>query len=89
MSALPLPGDLSHVWIERFGLTCCGMCGIVRRRDRLNSTCRGLVRVSLRDSDASLAEDPKGLSGEAAAARAEGIAHPAAINHHDRIKGGD
>lgn len=30
--------------------------------------------MGFRDSDASLAEDPKGLSGEAVAARAEGIA---------------
>lgn len=37
-----------HHWIERFGLTCCRVCGFVRRADGKNKPCRGPVYVELR-----------------------------------------
>lgn len=38
----------THVWHDRFDLTCCKACGIVRRADRQNKPCRGVVKVALR-----------------------------------------
>lgn len=38
-----------HLWFERFGLTCCKRCGIVRRRVGLNKPCPGPVRIGLRN----------------------------------------
>jgi hypothetical protein len=43
-------GDESHFWVERFNLTCCQRCGIVRRADRQNKPCPGIVRVVLREA---------------------------------------
>ena len=48
------PGQ--HVWSEwKFSdgltLTCCNLCGIVRRADDKNKPCRGKVKVELRASD--------------------------------------
>jgi hypothetical protein len=40
--------DGKHSWFQRFGLTCCKLCGIVRRADGNNSRCPGPVRVGLR-----------------------------------------
>lgn len=37
-----------HDWHERFGLTCCLKCGVVRRADGKNKPCPGIVRVGLR-----------------------------------------
>ncbi|MGB3042514.1 MAG: hypothetical protein WBB98_04950 [Xanthobacteraceae bacterium] len=34
-----------HHWIKAFNLTCCRDCGVVRRADDKNSTCKGTVRV--------------------------------------------
>ena len=39
---------MAHAWFERFGLTCCKKCGIVRRADGQNSPCPGSVRIGLR-----------------------------------------
>lgn len=38
-------GDASHDWFfpRRIGYECCRNCGIVRRDDRKNATCRGLA----------------------------------------------
>ncbi len=46
MSDIPL----AHDWHDRFGLTCCRVCGFVRRGDGTSSSCRGPVRLVLRDS---------------------------------------
>lgn len=40
---------MSHLWHERFGLTCCKRCGIVRRADDQNKPCPGPVRLGLRN----------------------------------------
>lgn len=50
--------------------------GVIMQSVASGSTIEGHIAlmIAYRDSDASLAEDPKGLSGEAVAARAEGIA---------------
>ena len=37
-----------HVWHEWNGLTCCKVCGIVRRRDGRNSRCKGPAKVGPR-----------------------------------------
>lgn len=44
-------GDASHEWFvpSRIGYECCRNCGIVRREDRKNATCRGVARVGPRD----------------------------------------
>lgn len=34
-----------HDWHERFNLTCCKVCGIVRRADGKNKPCRGPMRL--------------------------------------------
>lgn len=41
---------MDHAWFQRFGLTCCKLCGIVKRRDGANKPCPGPVRVELRQS---------------------------------------
>lgn len=43
-----------HHWVERFNLTCCRDCGIVRRADDKNSQCKGVVRVGPRTSPPSM-----------------------------------
>jgi hypothetical protein len=37
-----------HEWHERFNLTCCRKCGLVRRADGTSSPCKGIVRVAFR-----------------------------------------
>lgn len=39
-----------HQWFNRFGLTCCKSCGIVKRADGRNKPCPGKVRVELREN---------------------------------------
>lgn len=34
-----------HVWSQHFGLTCCDICGIVKRADGNNKPCRGPMRL--------------------------------------------
>jgi hypothetical protein len=41
--------DRGHTWFEKFGLTCCRLCGIVQRHDKSNKPCRGSVHVGLRE----------------------------------------
>lgn len=41
---------LAHEWHERFGLTCCKVCGLVRNENGDTRGCRGPVYVSLRDA---------------------------------------
>ena len=43
--------DETHDWFipEFIGYECCRKCGVVRRADRKNSTCKGVVKVGLRD----------------------------------------
>lgn len=41
---------LAHEWHERFGLTCCKVCGLVRNENSDAKGCRGPVYVSLRDA---------------------------------------
>lgn len=48
-SPAPPAGVGEHDWHERFNLTCCRLCGIVRRADDKNSPCRGVVHVAFRD----------------------------------------
>lgn len=53
--------SLAHEWHERFGLTCCKVCGFVRNENSDTKGCRGPVYVSLRDAspvqpDAALTE---------------------------------
>lgn len=44
-----------HVWFEKKfiafpkPLTCCRLCGIIKRADGKNKPCRGPVKVGLRD----------------------------------------
>jgi len=40
--------DETHEWFERYGLTCCKVCGIVRRADGQNKPCKGPVSVGPR-----------------------------------------
>jgi hypothetical protein len=47
-SSTPSP-TAQHLWFERFGLTCCKRCGIVKRRVGENKPCPGPVRIGLRD----------------------------------------
>jgi hypothetical protein len=49
LSATQVRGDSTHAWAPRWGMEVCNDCGVVRRRDRMNSPCRGKVRVALRD----------------------------------------
>ena len=49
------PGD--HIWIDRFGLTCCETCGIVQRADGKNKPCKGTVRVGPRVAPKDPAHD--------------------------------
>jgi hypothetical protein len=48
-----------HAWVQRFGLTCCKRCGIVRRRDGTNKPCSGPVRVELRQNRITRDEPPE------------------------------
>lgn len=41
--------ERDHAWVERFGLTCCQRCGIVKRRTGANNPCPGPVRIGLRN----------------------------------------
>lgn len=43
--------DKGHEWFlpPMIGHICCRKCGLVRRRDGTSNTCRGVVRVALRD----------------------------------------
>ena len=36
---------MEHEWIERFNLTCCAICGIVRRAGDKNKLCKGPMRL--------------------------------------------
>lgn len=36
---------MEHEWFERFGLTCCKRCGIVKRRDGQNKPCKGPMQL--------------------------------------------
>lgn len=47
-SAPPMRGDDTHAWVSRLGMEICSDCGTVRRHDRMNSACRGKVKVALR-----------------------------------------
>jgi len=38
-----------HLWHERFLLTCCKRCGVVKRRDGPNKPCPGFVPIAMRD----------------------------------------
>jgi hypothetical protein len=51
-------GDATHNWSEKWGMTLCMDCGIVRRRDRLNGRCKGKVKVGFR---AALEPSDKGV----------------------------
>lgn len=44
-------GDETHDWFvpDFIGYECCRRCGIVRRCDRKNRPCRGVVKLALRD----------------------------------------
>lgn len=46
-----MSGDTTHRWASRLGMEICEDCGIVRRRDRMNSPCKGKVKVALRDTE--------------------------------------
>lgn len=48
--------DATHDWFvpEGIGYECCRKCGIVRRRDRKNKACKGVVRIGLRAIAAAL-----------------------------------
>jgi len=35
----------AHEWHERFGLTCCRVCGIVQRADGKNKPCKGPMKL--------------------------------------------
>ena len=37
-----------HRWIKKWELTCCKKCGVVKRKDRKNGPCPGVVKVKLR-----------------------------------------
>jgi hypothetical protein len=41
-------GDETHPWVARLSMEICSDCGTVRRHDRMNSACRGKVKVALR-----------------------------------------
>ena len=41
---------MAHEWRGRFGLTCCKVCGLVRKENSDTNGCRGPVYVSLRDA---------------------------------------
>lgn len=44
-----MDNQASHTWVDRnYGYLVCSKCGIVKRRDGLNSPCKGIVRVTLR-----------------------------------------
>lgn len=60
------PNQHQHFWHERFGLTCCKKCGMVRRADDKNKPCRGPVRVGLRTPVQGI-EARQGGNGEAGA----------------------
>lgn len=42
--------EADHAWVERFGLTCCQRCGIVKRRNGTNKPCPGPVRIAFRQA---------------------------------------
>lgn len=37
-----------HLWFEWHGMTCCKLCGIVKRADGKNKPCKGEVKITLR-----------------------------------------
>lgn len=37
-----------HVWFQYRNLTCCKICGIVKRDDDKNSPCKGPTKIGLR-----------------------------------------
>jgi hypothetical protein len=39
-----------HEWINWGGMVCCKTCGIVRRSDDSNSTCKGPVKIAPREA---------------------------------------
>lgn len=41
-----------HVWFQYHALTCCRVCGLVKRRNGLNNPCKGPTRIELRGDDA-------------------------------------
>jgi hypothetical protein len=45
-----MSGDETHDWFvpDFIGYECCRKCGIVRRKDRKNKPCRGVVKIDLR-----------------------------------------
>ncbi len=43
---------MDHQWTQRFNLTCCAACGIVKRADDQNNPCKGAVPVGPRAQDA-------------------------------------
>lgn len=40
--------DETHYWIQRGHFEACKLCGIVRRRDRRNTACKGPVKIKVR-----------------------------------------
>jgi len=52
--------DYSHDWHERFGLTCCRDCGIVKRADDQNRPCKGPARLRPVESQASPTNQKEG-----------------------------
>lgn len=41
---------MKHVWIHKFGLPVCKLCGYVRRAEGPQSKCKGPVRAVLRQN---------------------------------------
>lgn len=39
-----------HIWGIWHGLESCALCGFVRRADRKNKPCRGVIKIELRAS---------------------------------------
>ncbi len=54
-----------HIWHEWHSLTCCKLCGIVKRADGKNNPCKGVVM--LRPMEKPLSGFGHGISKEAAA----------------------
>lgn len=55
--------DGKHIWHEQFNRISCKKCGILKRPDGYNKSCKGIVRVDLRAQNAQNMEESPGAKG--------------------------
>lgn len=54
--ALDLARSQEHEWIEKWNLTVCKRCLMVKRADGKNAPCKGSARLRLHDGDDSITQ---------------------------------